>query len=348
MIATIKTSVFSFADRFNQLRASSVWVRRFSALAQVWTLIALFVFFSLASDSFLRPINVRNILTQVSTLGIFASGMTFVLLLGQIDLSIASVAALSAMISAHLYFQKGYAEPVPLLAGIGAATLLGLISGIASARFRIPTFMVTLAMGMIAAGLVTYISKGRVISHVSGISATLGSKRIRWIDIGGINGLPVIVIVALIVLAIGYLILRYTRFGRYVYMTGANKSAARLAGVNTNVVLIVVMTISGFCAGFAGIVSMGRLHSAQPAPTSSFLIETIGAVVLGGTSLMGGRGGMLQTLIGLLIYGTLRNGLDNIPSIDIYLKEFITGTVLLVALLVNTVFAGRAERDRTL
>jgi ribose transport system permease protein len=343
MSATFKSSLFSFVDRLNHLRASSVWVRRFSALAQVWTLFALFIFFSLASDSFLRPINVRNILMQVSTLGIFASGMTFVLLLGQIDLSIASVAALSAMISAHLYYHKGYAEPVPLLAGVGAATLLGLISGIASARFRIPTFMTTLAMGMIASGLVTYISEGRVISHVSKISMTLGSKRI-----GGINGLPIIVIVALITLAIGYFLLRYTRFGRYVYMTGANPSAARLAGVNTNFVLIVVMTISGFCAGFAGIVSMGRLHSAQPSPTSSFLIDAIGAVVLGGTSLMGGKGGMLQTLIGLLIYGTLRNGLDNIPSIDIYLKEFITGSVLLVALLINTVFAGRAERDRTM
>jgi ribose transport system permease protein len=348
MIATLKSSLFSVADRFNQLRASSVWVRRFSALAQVWTLIALLIVFGFASDSFLRPINIRNILTQVSTLGIFASGMTFVLLLGQIDLSIAGLAALSAMISAHLYFQKGYAEPVPMFAGIGAATLLGLISGIASAKFRIPTFMTTLAMSLIASGLVTYISKGRVISTVSPISATLGSKRIEWINIGGINGLPVIVIVALIALAIGYCILRYTRFGRYVYMTGANKSAARLAGVNTDYVLIAVMTISGFTAGFAGIVSMGRLHSAQPTPTGSYLMDTIGAIVLGGTSLMGGRGGMLQTLIGLLIYGTLRNGLDNIPSIDIYLKEFITGTVLLGALLVNTVFAGRAERDRTL
>jgi ribose transport system permease protein len=347
MITAIKSSVVTFADRFNQMRVSSVWVRRFSALAQVWTLIALFIFFGLASDSFLRPINIRNILTQVSTLGIFASGMTFVLLLGQIDLSIAGIAALSAMISAYLYYQKGYAEPVPLLAGVGAATFLGFVNGIASARFRIPTFMTTLAMGMIAAGLVTYISKGRVISHVSSISATLGSKRIEWINVGGINGLPVIVIVALIVLAIGYVILRLTRFGRYVYMTGANMPAARLAGVNTDFVLIAVMTLSGLTAGFAGIVSMGRLHSAQPAPTESYLIETIGAVVLGGTSLMGGRGGMLQTLIGLLIYGTLRNGLDNIPSIDIYLKEFITGTVLLVALLVNTVFAGRAERDRT-
>ncbi len=264
MIATIKTSVFSFADRFNQLRASSVWVRRFSALAQVWTLIALFVFFSLASDSFLRPINVRNILTQVSTLGIFASGMTFVLLLGQIDLSIASVAALSAMISAHLYFQKGYAEPVPHAGrhrrchapgpdqrdcqrAVSHSNLYGdARDGHDCSRSR-------------------HVHQQRPRHQPCvGNLGDAGQQTYRWIDIGGINGLPVIVIVALIVLAIGYLILRYTRFGRYVYMTGANKSAARLAGVNTNGVLIVVMTISGFCAGFAGIVSMGRLHSAQP------------------------------------------------------------------------------------
>lgn len=340
----MKTSMFASIERIRVALTSSVWVRRFTMLAQVWTLIALFAFFALASDSFMRPINLRNILTQVSTLGIFASGMTFVLLLGQIDLSIAAIAALSAMISAHLFAKLGYEEPVPMLAGVGTATLLGLISGIASARFRIPTFMVTLAMSLIASGLVTYISKGRVITKTSEISAFLGSKRIGDTR----TGLPIIVIVALVMLTLGYIILNYTRFGRYVYMTGANKSAARLAGVNTNGVLIAVMTISGFTAGFAGIISMGRLHSAQPKPTESFLIDTIGAVVLGGTSLMGGRGGMLQTVIGLLIYGTLRNGLDNMPSIDIYLKEFITGVVLLVALLINTVFAGRAERDRTM
>jgi len=343
MNSVIKPRFSSFVDRFRGLQASSPWMRRFSMLAQVWTLIALFVFFSLASDSFSRPINLRNILTQVSTLAIFASGMTFVLLLGQIDLSIAAVAALSAMISAHLYSKLGYAEPIPSLAGIGAATFLGFVSGVASARFRIPTFMSTLAMSLIAGGLTTYISKGRVITKVSQLSMTLGSKRI-----GGPDGLPVIVIVAIVTLAVGYVILRYTRFGRYTYMTGANRSAARLAGVNTDRILVVVMTISGFCAGLAGIISMGRLHSAQPDATDSFLIDTIGAVVLGGTSLMGGRGGMPQTVIVLLIYGTLRNGLDNIPSIDIYLKEFITGTVLLVALLINTVFAGTAERDRTI
>ncbi len=340
--ATSPTKV-SLLDRLKAFSGSSVWMRRFTALAQVWTLIALFVFFGLASDSFMRAVNLRNILIQVSTLGVFASGMTFVLLLGEIDLSIAALAALSAMISAHLFANLDYQEPIPMLAGVGAATIAGLISGLTSARFRIPTFMTTLAMQLIASGLVTYISKGRVITSVSEWSAYLGSHRI-----GGKDGLPVIVLVALACLAVGYFILRYTRFGRYVYMTGASKPAARLAGVNTSMVLVVVMTISGFFAGLAGIVSMGRLHSAQPDATESFLMDTIGGVVLGGTSLMGGRGGMLQTLIGLLIYGTLRNGLDNIPSIDIYLKEFITGAVLLGALMVNTVFAGRAERDKTI
>jgi len=343
MNSATRNSMNSLVERIKALSSSSVWVQRFTALAPLWTLLALFIFFGLASENFLRPINLRNILTQVSTLAIFATGMTFVLLLAQIDLSIAAVAALSAMIGADLFAKVGIPEPWPILAGIGAATLLGFISGIGSARGRIPTFMTTLAMSLIAGGLVTYVSKGRVITEVSSVAAFLGSGKI-----GGDDGLPIIVIVAIIFLALGHIILRYTRFGRYVYMTGANKAAARLAGVNTNSVLIVVMTICGFAAGFAGIISMGRLHSAQPDATESFLIDTIGAVVLGGTSLMGGRGGMLQTVVGLLIYGTLRNGLDNIPSIDIYLKEFITGVVLLFALLINTVFAGREQRDQTL
>ncbi|MCZ7544224.1 MAG: ABC transporter permease [Anaerolineae bacterium] len=303
----------------------------------------LFIFFGLAAPNFLTPRNLENILRQISTLAIFGTGMTFVLLLAEIDLSIAANAAVTAMISAHLYTNLEYPEPIPMIAALGTATLLGLISGISSARFRIPSFMTTLAVSLIAGGLTTYISKGRVITKISPWAAFLGSGRI-----GGEGGFPVIVVVAVITLVIGYFVLRYTRFGRYVYMTGASKTAARLAGVNTNRVLIMVLTICGFTAGLAGVVSMGRLHSAQPDAAPGFLIDTIGAVVLGGTSLMGGRGGMIQTVIGLLIYGTLRNGLDNIPQIDIYLKEFITGVVLLVALMVNTVFAGKAERDRTL
>jgi ribose transport system permease protein len=336
-------SISTSADRSITQSVSSVWIRRFTKLAPVWTLIALFVFFSLASDSFSRPINLNNILLQVSTLAIFGKGMTFVLLTGEIDLSIAAVASLSGMVAAHLFANLEYAEPLPTLAGLGVATALGLISGIASTRIHIPSFMCTLAIWLIAGGLNTYISKGRVISNLPEYPKYLGSGRIP----SPIGDIRVIVIVAAVTMLIGHLILRYTRFGRYVYMTGANKSAARLVGVNTSLIVGAVLTLNGFLAGLAGLVSMGRLGSAQPIEIPSFLIDTIGAVVLGGTALTGGRGGIPQTLIGLLIYGTLRNGLDNIPSIDVYLKDFITGVVLMAALVVNVVLSGKQPRDRT-
>ncbi len=320
--------------------------RWITTLAPVWTLVALFVFFGLASPSFLRPQNVNNILVQVSTLAIFGTGMTFVLLTGEIDLGISSTASISGMIAAYLFATLKMQEPIPLIAGLIVGTLLGLLSGLICTRFRIPTFMGTLAISFIGSGLTTYVSKGRTVTTLPDYARFLGSGRI-FTDEAGKGGFPFIVIVAAICLMIAYVVLRYTRFGRYVYMTGASKSAARLAGVNTNMILVAVLTISGFTAGMAGIVGMGRLGSAQPDPVPSYLLDTISAVVLGGTALTGGRGGILQTVIGLLIYGTLRNGLDNIPGIDIYLKEFITGMVLVVALVVNVIFSGRAARDKT-
>lgn len=329
------------STRLRTESSSAIWLRRFTALAPLWTLLALGIFFSLASPTFARPINLNNILAQISTLAIFGTGMTFVLLTGEIDLSIAAVAGLSGMVAAFLHANLEMAEPIPTLAALGVSTLLGLVGGFASTRFRIPTFMATLALSLIAAGLNTYFSKGRVISNLPDIAVFLGSGRI------GEGGFRVIIIVAALSLLIGHLVLRYTRFGRYVYMTGASKPAARLVGVNTDRILLITLTISGFAAGLAGIVSMGRLGSAQPIAIPSYLIDTIGAVVLGGTALTGGRGGIPQTVMGLLIYGTLRNGLDNIPSIDIYLKDFITGVVLLAALVVNLVLSGRRARDKT-
>lgn len=330
------------SKRVKQESSRQIWLHRFTSLAPLWTLIALGVFFSFASPSFARPINLNNILAQISVLAIFGTGMTFVLLTGEIDLSIAAVAALSGMVAAHLYVNLDYAEPIPFIAGLVTATVLGFINGVLSTRFRIPTFMTTLAMSLIAAGLTTYISKARTLTKIPEIAQSLGSGRI-----GGPQGIQVIILVAAVTMLIGHLILRYTRFGRYVYMTGANKSAARLVGVNTNMVITLVLTLCGFTAGLAGIVSMGRLGSAQPQEVPSYLIDAIGAVVLGGTALTGGRGSMPQTLIGLLLYGTLRNGLDNIPTIDVFLKDFIKGVVLIVALMVNVVFSGKESRDKT-
>ena len=178
---------------------SNVWVRRMTALAPVWTLLALGLFFSLASDSFLRPINIRNILAQISTLGIFTTGMTFVMLCGEIDLSIAEIAGLSGTIATTLYATVKVPEPWPVFAAIGVATLLGFVNGLISTRFRIPTLMTTLAMGLMAAGLNNYVSKGRVNNNVPTLASFLGSGKFHVPIIGDI---PVLIIVASIAVLI--------------------------------------------------------------------------------------------------------------------------------------------------
>jgi ribose transport system permease protein len=324
----------------------SLWMRRIKALAPLWTLLVMWVFFSLASPSFATPINFNNILTRIAVPGILAVGMTFVLLTGEIDLSIAAVMGLAAQATAQLYATYHLPEPIPFIGGLLTGVLCGIGSGMISTVIRVPTFMATLAMSLIAEGLLLWISHGRQFfqDQLSPLALWLGSERL-----GGPTGLRsgVMILLTVICLLIGYLVLRYTRFGRYVYMTGANSSAARLAGINTKRMVFSVLVISGFCAGLAGIVASGRLGTAMPSPQPNNLIEAIAVVVLGGTALTGGRGGILQSAVGLLIYGSLSNGLDNIAQIDSFGKTFITGMVLLAALIVNIVFAGNAERDKT-
>jgi ribose transport system permease protein len=342
-VKTDSTPVPTAESRQRQQTNLEIWSERLAALAPLWTLVVLGLLFGVASQgSFLRSVNLNNIMVQSSTLAILATGMTFVLLTGEIDLSIAAVMGLTGMISAKL-FNSGMAEPLPTIIALGCAILMGLISGVASMRFRIPTFMTTLAMSMIADGLNQWISGGKTVFTLSEFMQYLGSGRIG----GDESILRVLTVMSIAILLLGFVILRYTRFGRYVYMTGASKSAARLAGVNTSAIIVACLVISSFLAGLAGIANAGRLGSALPLAIPSYLIETIAAVVLGGTALTGGRGSMLLTGVGVLTYQTLRNGLDNIASIDNFMKVFITGLVLFVALIINVVFSGKAERDRT-
>lgn len=319
------------------------WLRWLTSLAPVWTLLVMFVFFSVASDSFFSRPNMNNLLVQISTNGILATGMTFVLLTGQIDLSVAAVMGLVGMISTQMFVDRGISEPFPTLVGLGIGLLLGFINGVVSTRFRIQTFMVTLSMALIAEGITLWSSQGHTYFEIAPVADFLGST---WIGGRG-EGIRLMILISAITLLVGHFVLRYTHFGRYIYMTGANPSAARLAGVNINRIVIIAMTICGFTAALAGLANTGRLGTALTIPENGFLIDAIAVVVLGGTSLMGGRGGIAQTVVGLLIYGTLRNGLDNIPTIDPLTKDLITGIVLMIALIINVVFSGRGQRDRT-
>lgn len=308
------------------------WVRhRARDLAPFATLVVLVVFFSVSSDSFLNLINLRNILAQVSTLAVVSTGITFVLLCGEIDLSIAAVATMTGVVAAVLFGKAGLPGPIAIVCGALAATGLGLLNGWSTTRIGLPSFMATLATMQIATGLGQYITKGEIVYTLAPLLKYLGGEYIGQDDPWR---LPVVILMGVIALIIGHFVLTYTKFGRYVYMTGSNREAARLSGINTQNIVAACLAISAFSAGLAGMLNTGRLGSAQGYGLEDMLLDSISAVVLGGTSLFGGEGGIKNTLIGLLIFGVLSNGLNQL-QLDIYVRLWVRGVILLVALIIN-------------
>lgn len=314
-------------------------------LAPFVTLVALFIFFSLTTPSFLNFVNLRNILAQVSTLAVVSTGVTFVLLCGEIDLSIAAVGMMTGVVSASL-FGKGLRLAEGLFVGGGMevsgglfavvialafAIAIGFISATATTRVGLPSFMATLAAQLIALGFAQYFTKGEIIYTLPPLLNSLGGDYIGTKDP---FRLPAIIVVATVVLLIGHFVLSYTKFGRYVYMTGSNREAARLSGINTKLIIGSSLMISAACAGLAGMLNTGRLGSAQGYGLDDMLLDSISAVVLGGTSLFGGEGGIKNTVIGLLIFGILSNGLNQM-QLDIYVRLAIRGVILLAALVIN-------------
>ncbi|HEY3228728.1 MAG TPA: ABC transporter permease [Roseiflexaceae bacterium] len=308
------------------------WARRRARnLAPVTTLVILIIFFSLTTDSFLNFVNLRNILAQVSTLAVVSTGITFVLLCGEIDLSIAAVATMTGVIAAVLFGQVGLPGGVGVLIGALAATGLGLLNGWGTTRIGLPSFMATLATQQIASGLGQYITKGAIVYTLAPVLGYLGGEYIGTTDP---FRLPVVILCGATALIIGHFVLTYTKFGRYVYMTGSNREAARLSGINTKRIVGACLAISAFSAGIAGMLNTGRLGSAQGYGLDDMLLDSISAVVLGGTSLFGGEGGIKNTIIGLLIFGVLSNGLNQL-QLDIFVRLWVRGIILLIALIIN-------------
>jgi ribose transport system permease protein len=308
------------------------WARRRARdLAPFMTLVILIVFFSLSTNSFLNVINLRNILAQVATLAVVSTGITFVLLCGEIDLSIAAVATMTGALTAVVFGNLGLPDGLAMLIGAVAATGLGLLNGWGTTRIGLPSFMATLATQQIASGLGLYITKGEIIYSLAPTLSYLGGEYIGTDDPWR---LPVVIICGAAALLIGHFVLTYTKFGRYVYMTGSNREAARLSGINTKRIVATCLAISAFSAGVAGMLNTGRLGSAQGYGLDDMLLDSISAVVLGGTSLFGGEGGIKNTLIGLLIFGVLSNGLNQL-QLDIYVRLWVRGVILLIALIIN-------------
>lgn len=313
-------------------------------IAPFITLIALVVFFGVASPSFLTVDNFSNVLNQVSVTAIIAVGLTFVILCAEIDLSVAAIANAAGIVVAFFTVQESYVNianvPLPgwaaIVVALASCVALGLVNAFGVTRIGIPSFIMTLAMMQIGAGICAMLVRGQIAYAVPPILVTLGS--------GSIGGVPWIVIVAGITLLLAHLVLTYTRFGRYVYMVGGNREAAEFSGVNVRVIIGAVLVISAVCSGLAGMLGVAYFGSAQQNEFDTFLLDAIAAVVVGGTSLFGGRGGIGNTIVGVLILGVLNNGLDHV-DIDSFLKILIRGLILLAALVIN-VYAQRLRAVR--
>lgn len=303
-----------------------VFLQRFGL---TFSFLLLILALSLLSERFLTSANLINILRQATINGIISVGMTLVILTGGIDLSVGSVLALSVTIGASL-MKQGQLVGAAVLAALAVGTLLGMINGLMITRAKIPPFIATLGMLTVARGLTLMYTQGQPIT---GLPASF-----RWIGTGVIGGIPVPIMLTLLVFVAGWVFLTRTKYGAQIYLMGDNLNAAKLAGVPTDRMTVLVYAISGFCAALAGLVLVARLDSAQPIIGQGYEFNAIAAVVVGGTSFAGGEGGLAGTLLGTLLIETLNNGL-NLLNVSPLWEQVVKGVVIALALLLHKAFS---------
>ncbi|SEA83035.1 ABC transporter permease [Paraburkholderia sartisoli] len=293
-------------------------------------LVIICVVLSVASPEFLTTSTLTNIMVQVSVVGIAAVGGTFVIITSGIDLSVGSLVALSGMVAAALM-----AGSTPDNIGLGLAGLViavavgagvGALNGISVAWLRLVPFIVTLAMMAMARGLTLAISDGRTKFDFPNAFTAFGAKSVA--------GLPAPMIVMLIVFLAGHVLLRKTTFGHQVFAVGGNKEAARLAGIPVNRVIFLTYTLAGVTAAIAGIVLAGRLNSALPSAANGLELQVIAGIVIGGTSLAGGRGSIVGTFIGVVLIGVINVGLS-LLGVNPFWTQFIQGGVIFAAVMLD-------------
>ncbi|MDP9291694.1 MAG: ABC transporter permease [Verrucomicrobiota bacterium] len=313
------------------------WMSVLEKFGVFFFLILLIVFFVSQNQRFLSVRNIFNILADVSIYGIMAVGMTFVILTAGVDLSVGSLLAFCAMSGAVAI--KGTSESsmsgrfgganwlIAILTCLSIGIIAGFIQGSVTTRLRVPPFIVTLGGMTVWRGATLVIGGG---SPSSGFDTSY-----RWWGNGFVSGVPVPVLVFFVVAVTGYITLRYTRYGRQVYAVGGNPEAARLTGLRVNRILTSVYIIMGFLAGLAGFIQSARLNSAEATAGTGFELTVIASVVIGGTSLFGGLGGIAGTVVGTVLIGVLLNGLV-IMNVNPYYQQVIIGAIIVLAVAFDT------------
>lgn len=299
-----------------------------SELTTVIALIILMAVITIINSNFLTANNLLNLLLQVTSNALIAFGMTFVILTGGIDLSVGSILALSSALTAGL-LGSGMTVTLAILISLILGCILGMMNGLLISYGKLAPFIVTLATMTIFRGATLVYTNGNPITK--GLSDTF---LFQFLGQGYIVGIPFPVIIMFIVFIILYVLLHKTAFGKSVYAIGGNEKAAYISGVKLNKVKIIIYSISGMMASISGLIITSRLSSAQPTAGASYEMDAIAAVVLGGTSLSGGKGRILGTLIGALIIGVLNNGL-NIIGVSAFWQQVVKGVVILIAVLID-------------
>ncbi|MEJ1117180.1 ABC transporter permease [Phyllobacterium sp. CCNWLW109] len=296
------------------------------------SLIILCVIFSIVNPRFMSVANFLNVLQQVAVIAIAAFGMTWVILLGEIDLSIGSIIALAGMVAAQCFaFGLGFLPTIVLT--LIAGSILGLANGVLTAKFLLPSFIVTVATMGIYRGLVSLPTNGAPAMITDPTWTAIGTQ--------SFVGIPIVIWFVVVLFLFNHILLSKTTFGRRAYLTGGNREAALYSGIKVDRLKIIIFMISGIMAAISGVLLSSRLFSAQTNAGMSYELDAIAAAVLGGTSLAGGVGTMIGTLIGALIIGVLNNGM-NMLSVPYFYQLIVKGLVILIAVWLDV----RAKRAK--
>jgi ribose transport system permease protein len=294
-------------------------------------LLALSIVLWILSPHFLTLSNLLNVAEQTSINAVVAIGMTFVILSGGIDLSVGSIVALSGVVLGT-GLAGGQPLALALTLALATAAAAGLANGALVSWGRLPPFIVTLGTMSIARGIALLVTEGRPVSGFGSAFRAVATGRIGYI--------PAPIIITVIAYAAAHFVLTRTTFGRYVYALGGNEEATRLSGVPIRLHKTMIYGVSGLTSGVAAVMLTARLNSAQPIAGNMYELDAIAATVIGGTSLMGGDGSVGGTLVGALIMGVLRNGL-NLLGVSSFLQQVVIGSVIIVAVLIDTMLKKR-------
>ena len=326
------------------------------------------VVLSVTTSGFLTEKNIINVLRQVSYNGVIAVGMTFVIITGNIDLSVGGVVGLAAIVACDFAHPGEYPLIIPILVALGIGALVGLINGIGIAYGHVPAFIMTLGTNTILRGVIMLYNNGKPVLNLSEQYQAIGS--------GYLGKIPIPVIILIAVLLLGWFILNKTRFGRHVLAVGGNEQAARVSGINTKLVKITVYIMSGIFSAIAGMIISARVNAGSPtlklvkitvyimsgifsaiagmiisarvnagSPTlgTGYENDAIAAAVIGGTSMMGGQGSMIGTIGGILIIGVMNNGLD-LLNVSSYYQQVAKGIIIIAAVLFDMLSKSRKSK----